>query len=169
LPGSHRRLALPVRPEQVFTFLIATGECAVMSVMQSLANAPREMGVGRGDDYPDWNFGLILDLDNPSQRMFGFDTGLFIAGEPENLVPMQSDKLTGEQQHSARRTVPYPFTGRAHEDMTLRWGRIPCPPAFVVDRFALTTDRRFLEFSLGLVWIVHSRSNRSIFTVSGKM
>jgi hypothetical protein len=67
-----------------------------MCVMQSLANAPREMGVGRGDDYPDWSFGLILDLDNPSQRMFGFDAGLFIAGEPESLVSMQGDKLTGE-------------------------------------------------------------------------
>jgi hypothetical protein len=101
--------------------------------------------------------------------MFGFDTGLFIAGEPENLVPMQGDKLTGEQQHSARRAVPYPFTGRAPELMTLRWSRVPCPPAFVVDRFALTTDRRLLEFSLRLVRIVHSRSNRSIFVVAGKM
>jgi hypothetical protein len=59
-----------------------------MCVMQSLANASREMGVGRGDDYPDWSFGLVLDLDNSSQWMFGFDTGLFIAGEPESLVPM---------------------------------------------------------------------------------
>jgi len=140
-----------------------------MCVMQSLANAPREMGVGRGDDYPDWSFGLILDLDNPSQRMFGFDAGLFIAGEPENLVPMQGDKLTGKQQYPARRAVPYPFTGRAQEGMTLCWGRIPCPSAFMVDRFALTTDRRLLKFALRLVRIVQSRSHRSIFVVSGIM
>jgi hypothetical protein len=140
-----------------------------MCVMQSFANAPREMGVGRGDDYPDWSFGLVLDLDNSSQRMFGFDTGLFIAGEPENLVPMRGDKLTGEQQYSARRAVPYPFTGRAHERVTLRWGRSPCPPAFVVDRFALTTHRRLQDFALRLVEVVLSGSNRSIFLVSGKM
>jgi hypothetical protein len=107
------RLALPVRPEQVFVLLIATGECAVMCVMERLADAPREMGVGRGDDHPFGCFGLVLDLDNSNQRMFGFDTGLFIAGEPENLVPVRGDKLTGEQQHSAGRAVPYPFTGRA--------------------------------------------------------
>jgi hypothetical protein len=101
--------------------------------------------------------------------MFGFDTGLFIAGEPDNLVPMRGDKLTGKQQHPAGRAVPYPFTGRAHEIVTLRWGRVPCPPAFVIDRFALTTHRRLLEFPLRLVWIVHPRSNRSIFVVSGKM
>jgi hypothetical protein len=137
--------------------------------MERLADASREMGVCRGDDYPDWSFGLVLDRDNPSQRMFGFDTGLFIAGESENLIPMQGDKLTGKQQYPARRAVPYPFTGRAHEGMTRRWGRVPCPPAFMVDRFALTTHRRLLEFSLRLVRIVHSRSNRSIFVVSGDM
>jgi hypothetical protein len=111
----------------------------MMCVMQSLANASREMGVGRGDDYPDWIFGLVLDRDNPSQRMFSFDTSLFIAGESENLIPMQGDKLTGKQQYPARRAVPYSLTGRAPELMTLRWSRVPCPPAFVVDRFALTT------------------------------
>ena len=145
------RLALPVRPEQVFVLLIATGECAVMCVMQSLADAPSEMGVGCGDDHPFGCFGLVLDLNNSSQRMFGFDTGLFIAGEPENLVPMRGDKLTGEQQHSARRAVSYPFTGRAHEVVTLRWDRGPCPPAFMVDRFALTAHRRLQEFALRLV------------------
>jgi hypothetical protein len=66
-----------------------------MCVMQSLANASRKMGVCRGDDHPFGYFGLVLDLDNASQRMFGFDTGLFISGESENLVPMQGDKLTG--------------------------------------------------------------------------
>ena len=75
------RLALPVRPEQVFVLLIATGECAVMCVMQRLADAAREMGVGRGDDHPLGCFGLVLDLDNASQRMFSFDTGLFVAGD----------------------------------------------------------------------------------------
>jgi hypothetical protein len=122
-----------------------------MCVMQSLANASREMGVGRGDDHPFGCFGLVLDLDNSSQRMFGFDSGLFIAGEPKNLVPMRGDKLTGKQQHPAGRAVPYPFTGRAHEVVTLRWGRVPCPPAFVVDSFALTTHRRLQEFALRLV------------------
>ena len=60
------RLALPVRPEQVFVLLIATGECAVMCVMERFADAPREMGVGRGDDHPFGCFGLVLDLDNSS-------------------------------------------------------------------------------------------------------
>jgi hypothetical protein len=46
--------------------------------------------------------------------MLGFDTGLFSTGKPEDLIPMVSDKLTGEQQHPARRAIPYPFTGRAH-------------------------------------------------------
>jgi len=137
--------------------------------MERLADAPREMGVGRGNDYPHWSFGLVLDLDNSSQRMFGFDTGLFIAGESENLVPMRGDKLTGEQQHSAGRAVSYPFTGRAHERVTLRWGWGPCPPAFVVDRFALTTHRWLQEFALRLVEVVLPGSNRSIFLVSGKM
>jgi hypothetical protein len=163
------RLALPVRPEKVFALFIATGECAVMCVMERLADAPCEMGISRGDDYPDWSFGLVLDLDNASQRMFGFDTGLFIAGEPENLVPMRGDKLTSKQQHPAGRAVPYPFTGRTHEGVTLRWGWSPCPPAFVVDHFALTTHRRLLEFSLRLVEVVLPGSNRSIFAVSGKM
>jgi hypothetical protein len=140
-----------------------------MGVMQRLADASCEMGVGRGDDHPYWCFGLVLDLDNPSQRMFGFDTGLFIAGEPENLVPMRGDKRTGEQQHSARRAVLYPFTGRAHELVTFRWGRVPCPPAFVVDRVALTTHGRLLEFALRFVEVVLPGSNRSIFVVSGKM
>jgi hypothetical protein len=84
-----------------------------MCVMERFADASREMGVGCGDDDPDWCFGLVLDLDDASQRMFGFDTGLFIAGESENLVPMRGDKLTGEQQHSAGRAVLYPFTSRA--------------------------------------------------------
>ena len=145
------RLALPVRPEQVFVLLIATGECAVMCMMQSLADAPREMRIGRGDDYPFGCFDLVLDLDNSSQRMFSFDTGFFIAGEPEDLVPMRGDKLTGEEQHSARRAVPYPFTGRAHEVVTFRWDRGPCPSAFMVDRFAFTTHRRLQEFALCLV------------------
>jgi hypothetical protein len=140
-----------------------------MCVMQRLANASREMGVGRGDDHPYWFFGLVLDLDNSSQWVFGFNTGLFIVGEPENLVPMRGDKLTGEQQHSARRVVPYPFTGRAHERVTLCWGWDPCPPAFVVDRFALTTHRRLQEFALRFVEVVLAGSNRSIFLVSGKM
>jgi hypothetical protein len=140
-----------------------------MGVMECLADAPREMGVGRGDDHPFGCFDLVLDLDNASQRMFGFDTGLFIAGEPENLVPMRGDKLTGKQQHSARRAVPYPFTSRAQESVTLRWDRGPCPPAFVVDRFALMTYRRILEFALRLVEVVLPGSNRSIFLVSGKM
>ena len=130
--------------------LIATGECAVMGVMQRLADAPRKMGIGRGDDHPFGCFGLVLDLDNSSERMFGFDTALFIAGEPENLVPMLGDKLTGQQQHSTRRAVSYPFTGRAHELVTLRRDRAPCPPAFVVDRFALTTHRRLLSLPFAL-------------------
>jgi hypothetical protein len=163
------RLALPVRPEQIFVLFVATGEGAVMCVMERLANASCEMGVSRGDDYPDWSFGLVLDLDNSSQRMFGFDSGLFISGEPDNLVPMRGDKLTGKQQHPAGCAVPYPFTGRAPELMTLRWGRNPCPPAFVVDRFAFTTHRRLQKFALRFVWIVHPGSNRSIFLVSGNM
>lgn len=110
----------------------------MMGVMQRLANAPREMGVGRGNDHPFGGFDLVLDLDNSSQRMFGFDTSLFIAGEPEHLVPMLGDKLTGKQQHPARRALP--CTGRAHDVVTVRWDRVPRPPAFVVDRFALTTD-----------------------------
>jgi len=149
--------------------LIATGEGAVMGVMKRLADASCEVGVSRGDDHPYWCFGLVLDLDNPSQGMFGFDTGLFIAGEPENLLPMRGDKRTGEQQHSAGRAVPYPFTGRAHELVALRWNRIPSPPAFVVDRFALSTDRRILEFALRFVEVMLPGSNRSIFVVSGKM
>jgi hypothetical protein len=67
-----------------------------MCVMQRLANAPGEMGVGRGDNHPSGCFGLVLNLDDSSQRMFGFDTGIFIPGEPENLLPMRGDKLTGE-------------------------------------------------------------------------
>ncbi|MEP6889748.1 MAG: hypothetical protein ABI955_03510 [Nitrospirota bacterium] len=90
-------------------------------------------------------------------------------GESENLVPMRGDKLTGKQQHSAGHAVAYPFTGRAQEGMTLRERGVPCSPAFVVDRFALTPHRRLLEFSPRFVRIVHSRSNRSIFVVSGKI
>ena len=140
-----------------------------MRMMERLPDAPRKMGVGRGDDYPGWSFGLVLDLDNASQWMFCFDTGLFIAGEPENLVPMQGDKVTGKQQHSTGCAVPYPFTGRAHEIVTFCWGKAPCPPAFVVDRFALTTHRRLQELALRLVEVVLPGSYRSIFAVSGKM
>src|SRR5688572_13902205 len=53
--------------------------------------------------------------------------------------------------------------------MTLRWDSGPRPPAFMVDRFALTTHRRFLGFALRLVRVVLPRSNRSIFVISGKM
>jgi hypothetical protein len=53
--------------------------------------------------------------------------------------------------------------------VALRWNSIPCPPAFVVDRFALSTDRRILEFALRFVEVVLPGSNRSIFVVSGKM
>jgi hypothetical protein len=89
--------------------------------------------------------------------------GLFIPGEPENLLPMRGDKLAGEQQHSARRAIPYSCTGRAHNLMTIRWDRVPCPPALMVDRFALTTHRRLPGFALRLVRVVLLRSNRSIF------
>ena len=75
-------------------FLIATGECAVMSVMQRLTDAPRKMGIGRGDDYPFRWFGLILDPDNSSEGMFGFDPALFIARQPQDFVSMIGDKLT---------------------------------------------------------------------------
>jgi len=101
--------------------------------------------------------------------MFGFNTGLFIAGEPENLVPMLGDKLAGEQQHSARHTVPYPFTGRAHDVVTVRRDGVPRPPALVIHRLALTADRWLPEFALGLVWVVLPRSNRPIFFIPGKM
>jgi len=76
--------------------LIATGECAVVCMMQRLADAPREMGIGRSDNHPLGCFSLVLDLDDSSQRMFGFDTSLFVTGEPENLLPMRGNKLTGE-------------------------------------------------------------------------
>jgi hypothetical protein len=140
-----------------------------MGVMERLADAPREMGISGGDDHTFRCFGLVLDRDNTSQRMFGFDTGLLIAGKPENLVSVRGDKRTGEQQHSAGRPVPYPFTGRTYEVVTARWDRSPYPPAFVVDRFALATHRRFQEFALRLVEVVLPGSNRSIFLVSGKM
>jgi hypothetical protein len=67
-----------------------------MSMMQRLANAPREMRIRRGDDHPFGCFGLVLDLDDSGQRMFGFKTSLFIAGEPEHLLPMLGDKLAGQ-------------------------------------------------------------------------
>jgi len=130
-----------------------------MGVMQRLADAPSEMGVGRGDEHSLGGFGLVFDRDDASQRVFAFDTGLFITSGSENLVSMLGDKLTGEQQDSARCAVAYPFTGRAYELMNFRWDGVPGPPAFVVDRFALTTDRRFLEFTLRLVRVVQSRSN----------
>jgi hypothetical protein len=69
-------------------------------MMEGLADAPREMGIGRGDDHSFGCVGLVFGLDNASERMFGFDTGFFIAGESDNLVPMYSDKLTSEQQHT---------------------------------------------------------------------
>jgi hypothetical protein len=163
------RLALPVRPEEVFAFFIATGEYAVMCMMERFADASREMGVCRGDDYSFGCFGLVFDLDNSSQRMFGFDAGLFIAGESDNLVSVRNNELTGEQQHPAWRAILYPFTRRAQEVVTLRGDRVPCPSSFMVDSFALTTHRRLLEFSLCLIRIVHPRSNRSIFLVSGKL
>lgn len=75
-------------------FLIATGECAVMGVMQRLTDAPRKMGIGGGDDHPFGWFGLVLDLDNSSEGMFGFDPGLFIARQPQDFVPVVGDKLT---------------------------------------------------------------------------
>ena len=65
--------------------------------MQRFADAPREMRIGRRDNHPLGCFGLVLDLDNWSQRVFGFETGLFIAGEPEHLILMRGNKLTGEQ------------------------------------------------------------------------
>src|SRR6185312_5129523 len=115
------RLALPVRPEQVLVLLITTDECATMGVMQCLADAPRKMGIGRGDHHPFGCFGLVLNLDDSSQRMFGFETNFFIAGEPKHFAPMFSDKLTGQQQHPARRTVPNAFTGWTHHLVTVRW------------------------------------------------
>lgn len=75
-------------------FLIATGESAVMSVMQRFTDAPRKMGIGGGDDHPFGWFGLVLDLDNSSEGMLVFDPGLFIARQPQNFVPMIGDKLT---------------------------------------------------------------------------
>jgi hypothetical protein len=51
-----------------------------MCVMERLADAAREMGIGRGDDHTFGDFGLVLDFNYSSQRMFSFDTGLFIAG-----------------------------------------------------------------------------------------
>ena len=111
-----------------------------MCVMQSLTDTPREMGIGRGDDYPFGCFGLVLDCNYSSQRMFGFNTGLFISGEPENFLPMLGDKLAGEQQHSARCAVAYPLTSRAHELVTVRWNRGPRPPALLIHRLAFTAD-----------------------------
>jgi hypothetical protein len=56
----------------------------------------------------------------------------------------------------------YPMTGGTEELMTVGWNRVPCPPHFVVDRFALTTCRRLLNFTLPLVGVMFPRSNRSI-------
>jgi hypothetical protein len=72
-------LALPVRTEQVFMVLIATGECALMRVVQRLADASRKMGVGRGNDHSLWGCSLVLNFHNSSEGMFGFAPGLFIA------------------------------------------------------------------------------------------
>ena len=137
--------------------------------MQGLADAPGEMWIGRRDNQPLGRFGLVLDLDDSSQRVFGFETGLFIAGEPEHLIPMLGNKLTGEQQHPARRTVSDPFTGRTHHFLTLRWNRTPHPPALVIHGLALTTHRRLPEFTLCFVLVVLPSANRSILLVSWKM
>ena len=56
-------------------------------MMEGLADAPREMGIGRGDDHSFECVGLVFGLDSASERMFGFDTGFFIAGESDNLLP----------------------------------------------------------------------------------
>jgi hypothetical protein len=140
-----------------------------MGVMEHLANATCEMGISRGDDHPCGCFRLVLDLDDSSQRMFGFDTGFFMAGEPKNFVPMLGNKLTGKQQHPAWRVVSYPFTGRAISLVTVRWDRAPHPAAFVIHRLALTADGWLSQFALRLVRVVLPRSNRSIFVIPGKM
>lgn len=160
-------LALPIGAKEVFALLVAAGEGAVMCVMQRLADPSREVGVGRGDDHRP--IGLILDLDNSGQRMFGFDMGLIIMGEAKNLVPMRGDKLSGDHQHPARLAVAYPLTGRAHKVVTVRWDRAPCPPTVVIDRLAFATHRRLTEFALRLVRVVPPHSSRSILLVLGKM
>jgi hypothetical protein len=65
--------------------------------MQRLADMPCQMGIGCGNDHPSRCFGLVLDLDNSRQWIFGFETGLFIAGKPEHLISMPDDDLTGQQ------------------------------------------------------------------------
>jgi|SRR5687768_6505171 hypothetical protein len=127
------------------------------------------MRIGRGDDYPFGCFGLVLDGDNSSQRMFGFDTSLLIPGEPEYLISMLSDKLSGEQEHPARRAVSYAFTSRADHLVTLRRARAPHPPPLVINSLALTTHRWIPEFALCFVLVVLQGPNRSVFLISGKM
>src|SRR5262249_10335710 len=122
-----------------------------MCVVQRLADAPRKMGISRGNDHPFGCFGLVLDLDYSRQRMFGFDASLFIAGKLENLLPMRGHKFPREQQHSARHAVPYPFTGRAHDVVTVRRGRAPRPSALVIQHLALRADGWLREFTLSLV------------------
>ena len=82
------KLRLPVRPEQIFILLIATGECAVMCMMQSFPDAPCQVGVGRGDDDSFRCFYLIRNFDNARQGMFSLGASLFILSKPDNLVPM---------------------------------------------------------------------------------
>ena len=148
--------------------LIATGKGAAMGVMKRLANAPCEMGVGRGNDHPCGCFNLVFDLDNSSEGMFTFGTRLFIPGEGESLVSLLSDKVTGQKQHSARGVILYPMTGGTEELMTVGWNSAPCPPAFVVNRFALATHRWFPRFTLRLIRIMLLRPDRSVFLSRGR-
>ena len=77
--------------------LIATSECAVMGVMECLADASREMGVGRGDDHPfgssAWSSILIIRAKGCSALIRASS----LRASPRISIPMRGDKLTGKQ------------------------------------------------------------------------
>src|SRR5690606_15117766 len=150
-PVAVSAIATPVRPEQFLLLGVVRVERAPPGVVQAVGDPARDV-LRRGRH--ERTLGLILDRDDPFQRLLGLLAGLGVPDEVQHLVAVLRKEAAGDG-HVADRVavVDAPARGTAGA-MRRRGSSAPGPAAVVVDGAAVRADRGLGQLFAGLVGVV---------------
>src|SRR5581483_2136445 len=131
-------LAAPTHPHLVLVARVLRLRFTAIGPMQGIADAARQVNVGRGDHGPAI---LLLDADDALERMLGLCPRRFVVHETHDLVAMRSKEFALERQVTGRVAVGDAPASRTNVLLSPFRPRLPMISAVLVYYRAGGTDR----------------------------
>jgi len=143
-------LRRPADPHEVSVFLEGVLDLAVKRALYRLANAARQVNVGRVDHQP---LRVPLDADDPIEWVLFILRFLLVASQADHFLFVLLGEVAAQRHNSGRELVFYTTTGRAKLLVGTFVLRPPLPAPLMIDRATLRADRAVRQLLPELVRI----------------